>query len=393
MSADVVPFHVEIDEREVADLRDRLRRTRWPERETVDDWSQGVPLGYVRELAEHWCEAYDMNRLADRLGRHPQVRTVIDGLDIHALHVRSPHADAVPLLLTHGWPGSVVEFLECVEPLTDPTAHGGDAADAFHVVIPSLPGYGFSGKPDRAGWDAERTARAWCTLMERLGYERFAAQGGDWGGVITTALGYLAPERVLGIHLNSALASAEALLALGDLTPEEQADLAGVQAFQAAESGYAAIQGTKPQTLGYGLADSPAGQLAWIVEKFHAWTDNDGHPEQAVSRDAILDDVMVYWLNGAAASSARLYWEVSDRPWRDFTPTAVPVAYSVFPKEIVRLSERWARTRYPDLGYYRRVPRGGHFAALEEPDLFVAEVRAGFAALGVTARPATAAGA
>jgi pimeloyl-ACP methyl ester carboxylesterase len=377
----IVPFEVEFRPEAIADLRHRLGNARWPDRQTADGWDQGVPLAYLQRLSSYWRGDYDMSRVATRLNRYPQFRTTLDGLDIHFLHVRSPHPAATPVILTHGWPGSVLEFLHVIDPLTDPIPHGRTAMDAFHLVIPSLPGFGFSDKPDTPGWNLERIGRAWSDLMLRLGYRRFGAQGGDWGGLLTTRLGIQDPEHVLGIHLNLAHASPEALLAFGELTDYEQEALAGLRRFRELEAGYFAIQSTRPQTLGYGLHDSPIGQLAWIVEKFHAWTDCDGHAESAVGRDEILDDVTLYWLTGTASSSARLYWEAGRSLYLDYRPTRVPVAYSAFPRENVRLSERWARTRYPDLRYYNRPARGGHFAALEQPELFVAEMRAGFRAL------------
>jgi len=381
MNDQIVPFRVEITDAAITDLRERLARARWPDAETVDDWSQGLPLAYAQELAAYWADGYDMRRLERRLNAHPQVRTEIDGVGIHALHVRSPHEEATPLLLTHGWPGSVVEFLDVIGPLTNPTAHGGDPADAFHLVIPSLPGYGFSDRPAEPGWDLPRIAAAWVTLMGRLGYDRFAAQGGDWGSMVTTVLGYAHPEQVLGIHLNMALADPEQLLALGELTDVERVDFADMANYQQREYGYAQQQGTRPQTLGYGLADSPVGQMTWVVEKLRAWSHHGGDVEDVISRDDLLDDVMTYWCTNTGTSSARLYWHSIAWAFSQYVPTVVPIAYSVFPGEILRLSERWARTRYPDLRHYRRVERGGHFAALEQPALFVDEVRAGFRAI------------
>jgi epoxide hydrolase len=373
-------FRVKISEADIADLRARLERTRWPDAETVSDWSQGIPSAYVRELAEYWAKDYDMQRVADRLNAYPQFRATIGDLDIHFLHVRSPHRDARPLVLTHGWPGSVVEFLDVIGPLTEPERFGGSSEDAFHVVIPSLPGYGFSGKPTTPGVGIERIAEAWNELMVALGYRDYYAQGGDWGAFVTTAMGIKRPAGLLGIHVNMALASPEALAGLGELTPDEQA-VGGLPAYMEQEGAYAMQQATRPQTLGYGLADSPVAQLAWVVEKFYAWTDCDGHPENAVARDVLLDNVMVYWLTNAGASSARLYWE-SFAMISSFDEVALPSAYSSFPKEIVNVSERWLRTRFTDLRYYGAVAKGGHFAALEQPEIFVDEVRAGIRALG-----------
>jgi epoxide hydrolase len=372
-------FRVEISEAAIDDLRVRLGRTRWPDNETVSDWSQGIPANYVRELAEYWASDYDMYRVANRLNSYPQFHATIGDLGIHFLHVRSPHPQARPLILTHGWPGSVVEFLDVIGALTDPERFGGRIDDAFHVVIPSLPGYGFSDRPTTSGTGVERIAAAWNELMLALGYRDYFAQGGDWGAFVTAALGTKRPAALRGIHVNLALASPEALAGLGELTPDEQA-VGGLPAYLEQEGAYAVQQATRPQTLGYGLADSPVGQLAWIVEKFYAWTDCDGHPENAVSRDVILDNVMVYWLTNTAAASARLYWE-SFSTMSSFDEISVPAAYTRFPNEIVNVSERWLRTRFTDLRYYSIVAKGGHFAALEQPQIFVDEVRAGIRAL------------
>jgi pimeloyl-ACP methyl ester carboxylesterase len=379
----VTPFEVEISPVAVQDLRERLARTRWPENETVGDWSQGVPARHLRQLCAYWADGYEMERVADRLNLHPQFHTTIDGLPIHFLHIRSPHPDALPLIMTHGWPGSVVEFLDVIGPLTDPTVHGGDAEDAFHLVCPSLPGFGFSGKPADAGWGVDHIAAVWAQLMERLGYDRYVAQGGDWGAPVTLAIGDHAADELLGVHVNLALAAPEKIEELGELTADEHQDLDAFINFGEVGSGYAVQQSTRPQTLGYGLADSPAGQCAWILEKFMAWSDCGDSPEDSFTRDRLLDNVMVYWLTDTATSSARLYWESYKTSFFTFPEISTPAAYTVFPKEIVRLSERWARTRFADLRYYRRAERGGHFAAFEVPEIFVAEVRAGFRALGM----------
>ena len=372
-------FRVDVPDDVIEDLRGRLERTRWPDPETVSDWSQGIPLSYVRELAEYWAHNYDMHRVADRLNKHPNFRGEIGDLGIHFLHVRSPHEGARPLVMTHGWPGSVIEFLEVIEPLTEPERHGGRAEDAFHLVLPSLPGYGFSDKPTTPGVGVQRIAEAWNELMIGLGYPQYYAQGGDWGGAVTTAMATNPPAGLLGVHLNFAFASPEALSGLGELTPEEQS-FGGMLDYQQHEAGYSTQQSTRPQTLGYGLADSPVGQLAWITEKVFAWTDCDGHPENVVSRDAILDNVMMYWLTNTATSSARLYWE-SIGTFATFDEIALPSAYSRFPKELITPSERWLRTRFTGLRSYNSVARGGHFAALEQPAIFVDEVRAGIGAL------------
>jgi pimeloyl-ACP methyl ester carboxylesterase len=371
----VAPFRIETPQADLDDLRDRLHRTRWPDTETVDDWSQGIPLAYVKDLCRYWCDEYDWRASESRLNTFPQFRTEIDGLGIHFIHVRSPHPDAVPLVLTHGWPGSVVEFHKVIGPLTDPIAYGGKAGDAFDVVCPSLPGYGFSDKPTRAGWGTARIATAWSQLMARLGYERFGAQGGDWGSAVTASIAQQDPDHVAGIHLNMVLALPDPET-MSDLTPQEQAALDSLTHYDQWDSGYSKQQSTRPQTLGYGLADSPAGQLAWIVEKFWAWTDCDGDPLNVLTRDELLDNVMLYWLPGAGASSARLYWE----SFRDFNiaPITVPAGCSLFPKEIIRASKRWAQKRFTDLRWWNELDKGGHFAAFEQPELFVEELRAFF---------------
>ncbi|MCX5387458.1 epoxide hydrolase family protein [Streptomyces sp. NBC_00083] len=365
------PFEVSVSEGEIADLRARLSRTRWPDPEPVDDWSQGVPLAYAKELCRSWAEDYDFG-FAARLNRFPQYRDTVDGLGIHFLHVRSPERDALPLVLTHGWPGSVLEFLEVLGPLTDPRAYGGDPADAFHVVAPSLPGYGWSDKPSTTGWGVERTARAWDTLMVSLGYDRYGAQGGDWGSAVSGALGEVAPERVAGVHLNLGSVAAGTF---DDPTPSELANLEAEKEFQRTGRGYSGQQATRPQTLGYGLTDSPAGQAAWIAEKYWAWTDNRGYPEGALSRQTILDEISVYWFTASATSSARLYWE-SFASFRD--KVTAPSGLSVYPRDITRPSRREAERRFTDLRWFEELPRGGHFAALEQPESLVEQVRGFF---------------
>jgi len=375
MSDAVRPFRIEVPEADLVDLHERLTRTRWPEAETVDDWSQGIPLAYTQELCHYWATSYDWRATEARLNTVPQFVTELDGLDIHFLHLRSPHPGALPLVLTHGWPGSFVEFEKVLGPLTDPVAHGGAAGDAFDVVVPSLPGYGFSGKPTATGWTVGRTASAWAALMARLGYHRYGAQGGDWGAMVTATLGHLDPAHLAGIHLNMPLA-APGSFDVSDLTDSEVAALESFAAHRNWGTGYSKEQSTRPQTVGYGLVDSPVGQAAWIVEKFWAWADCDGHPEHVFSRDELLDNVMLYWLPAAAASSARLYWESFVRP--GFDEVSVPTGCSVFPKEIMRMSRRWAATRFTDIRYWNELDRGGHFAAFEQPATFVDEVRAFF---------------
>ncbi len=375
MGEAVEPFRIEASDADLADLGERLRRTRWPEPEPVDDTSQGVPLDFVQRLCAYWEQEYDWRERERRLNAWPQFRTNIDGLGIHFVHARSPEPDATPLLLTHGWPGSIVEFQKVLGPLTDPVAHGGEADDAFEVIAPSLPGFGFSDKPTETGWGVERIARAWAVLMARLGHTRYVAQGGDWGSMVTTELAGVDPDHCAGIHLNMAIAlPTEEDLA--DLTEAEQSALAGFDHYQKWDSGYSKQQSTRPQTLGYGLVDSPAGQAAWILEKFWEWTDHDGDPEDVLTRDELLDNVMLYWLPATGASSARLYWESFTR--QSFAEVTAPTAISVFPGEIFRTSRRWAERRYTDLRSFTEVDRGGHFAAFEQPERFVAEVRAAF---------------
>jgi epoxide hydrolase len=382
MPDEVVPFRIDIPEADLRDLRGRLARTRWPEAETVQDWSQGVPLAYLRDLCGYWATGYDWRATEARLNALPQFRTEIDGLGIHLLHVRSPHPDALPLIVTNGWPGSISEYLKVIGPLTDPTAHGGDAADAFHLVCPTLPGYGFSDKPARRGWGVQRIAGAWIRLMTRLGYRRYGATGSDWGTSITASIGQQDLERVAGIHLVPPLAPPDPET-FDDLTESERATLAELEHAAEWESGYSQEHATRPQTIGYALVDSPVGLCAWIVEKFRAWTDCDGHPENVLTRDELLDNLMLYWLPRAGASSARLYWE-SIRQVNQWISggssdtVAAPAGCSIFPKELQRPSRRWAARRFTDIRYWNEPDRGGHFAALEQPDLFVNEVRSFF---------------
>ncbi len=379
MSTDIVPFTIAVSDTELEDLRSRLRHTRWPDAETVagtdEPWSQGMPLHFAQELVEHWASGYDWRATETRLNGFDQFRTEIDGLGIHFLHVRSPEPNALPLIITHGWPGSVVEFLKVIGPLTDPASHGGDPADAFHVVCPSLPGFGWSDKPDHTGWGIPRIAAAWEQLMLRLGYDRFAAQGGDWGSMVTAALGAGHPDHLAGIHLNMPIVIPDPNT-MDSLTEAELSALAGFDHYQQWDNGYSTQQSTRPQTLGYGLADSPSGQMAWIVEKFWAWCDCDGDPRNVISADELLDNVMAYWLTNSAASSARLYWEsFKDLDLREI---AVPVGCSIFPKEIFRTSRRWAEQRFSDLRHFNELERGGHFAAFEQPELYVSELRDAF---------------
>ncbi len=326
---EVRPYRIDIPDDVLDDLRFRLARTRWPDAECVDDWSQGMPLGYTRDLAGYWADGYDWRSREAALNRFDQFITEIDGLDIHFIHQRSPHRDAFPLLITHGWPGSIVEFHKVIEPLTDPTAHGGRADDAFHVICPSLPGYGFSGKPTRTGWGVEKIAQAWETLMLRLGYDRYGAQGGDWGAAVTTQIGRNRGHCV-AIHLNMPFGWPPAG-GISEPTEEEQQALAALAHYRRWGTGYSKQQSTRPQTLGYGLVDSPVGQMAWIVEKFWDWTDCDGHPENVLSRDELLDNVMLYWATGTGASSARLYWE-SFKSFGSTGRVELPTGVAAFPR-------------------------------------------------------------
>ena len=377
---ETTPFSIAVPDADLADLRDRLARTRWPDRETVEDWSQGIPLQYVQELCGYWASAYEWRRCEAMLNAWGSGRARLDGGDpeplwIHFLHIRSPHPRAFPIVLTHGWPGSVIEFSKVIGPLTDPLAHGGDPADAFHVVCPTLPGYGFSEKPAHPGWGIDRTGRAWAQLMAGLGYGRYGAQGGDWGAMVTTAVGLQDTEHCAGIHLNMAIAP-PGPEDLSDLTETEKGALDAMGHYDRWDSGYSKQQSTRPQTLGYGLVDSPAGQAAWIVEKFWSWTDCDGHPENVLTRDELLDNVMMYWLPGTGASSARMYWESFHST--SLEPVAAPTGISVFPREIFRVSRRWAEKRFSDLRFFSEPERGGHFAAFEQPQRFVEDVRAFF---------------
>jgi epoxide hydrolase len=371
---DIAPFRIAVSNDVLDDLRQRLARTRWPERECVDDWSQGIPLEYTRELAAYWADRYDWRSREALLNRFDQFTTDIDGLDIHFIHHRSPHDGAFPLIITHGWPGSIVEFHKVIEPLTNPTAHGGRAEDAFHVVCPSLPGYGFSGKPTNTGWGVGKVAEAWEMLMTRLGYDRYGAQGGDWGGAVTTAIGHNGGH-CAAIHMNLPLALPPA--GLENPTPEEKNALKALEHYQRWDSGYFKQQATRPQTLGYGLVDSPVGQLAWIVEKFWSWMDCDGHPENVLTNDELLDNVMMYWVTASATSSARMYWE-SFHVWTSELRVDLPTGIAAFPKEIVCAPRRWCEPSY-NITHWTDMPRGGHFAAFEQPDLFVEDLRAFFA--------------
>ncbi|MEU8614120.1 epoxide hydrolase family protein [Actinoplanes sp. NPDC048791] len=383
------PFTVHFRKAALDDLRRRLATTRWPTRELVGDRSQGVQLATMQALGQYWVGKYDLGRVQARLNALPQFTTEIDGVDIHFVHVRSKHPGALPLIMTHGWPGSIIEMIDSVGPLTDPTAHGGTAADAFHLVLPSLPGYGFSAEPAEVGWDLVRTARAWAELMRRLGYDRYVAQGGDVGAGVTDAIGRLGPEGLIGIHTNLLVPALNDPASLPDDTAEEQAALAAIKVFQTTGNGYFVEMATRPETIGYALLDSPAALAAWMIDHDTdayykiAGAFVDGRPAGNLTRDHILDNVTAYWLTGTGASTARSYWEAygPDAPAAGRPPLPdprVPVGFSTFPGEIWRTPRSWAEQSYPTLNYFGQAERGGHFAAWEEPELFADQLRAAF---------------
>jgi microsomal epoxide hydrolase len=377
----IEPFQLSVPEAQLADLRNRLSHTRWPERETVTDTSQGPKLQKIQALAAYWRDQYDWRRCEAMLNGFGQQRTLLDGLGIHFLHARSPEANALPLVLTHGWPGSVLEFHKMIGPLTDPAAHGGERRDAFHLVVPSLPGFGFSDKPSGPGWGVSRIADAWITLMGRLGYDRWGAHGGDWGAAVTTAIGRKAPPGCVGMHLNFVMYQPTPE-EIADATPHEQAMLASMRTYQDTLSGYAKLQGTRPQTIGYSLADSPVGLASWIYALFQDVSDSGGDAESVFTRDEMLDDIMLYWLPDAGASSARLYWEARSSPsGPPSEPMQTPTAVSMFPKELVRISRRWAEARFARLIRFNELEAGGHFAALEQPGPLTDEIRVAFRGL------------
>ena len=370
MTEQIRPFTIDVPQAQLDDLRQRLQHTRWPDAELVPDWSQGVPLAYVQEICRYWADDYDWRARESALNRFDQFVTEIDGIDIHFIHQRSSNPDAMPLLITHGWPGSVVEFHKVIEPLAEPAAHGGEATDAFHVIAPSLPGFGFSGKPTETGWGVDKIGEVWAELMARLGYDRYVAQGGDWGSAVTTAVGARDPGHCAAIHLTLAMGARPTDV---PQDPDELHAIERMKYYQRWDSGYSTQQMSRPQTVGYGLADSPAGQAAWILEKFWAWTDCDGDPENALSRDEMLDNVMLYWITGSAASSARIYWESFVRGKRQ--TVSIPTGFAVYPKEIVRPVRKWVEPTYTDIQYWAEYDHGGHFAAFEVPDTFVDDLR------------------
>jgi pimeloyl-ACP methyl ester carboxylesterase len=379
------PFRADVAEEAIADLRRRIAATRWPDRETVDDRSQGAQLAKVQELVTYWGTGYDWRRFEAQLNALPQFMTRIDGLDIHFIHVKSRHPNALPLIITHGWPGSIVEVMKAIGPLTDPTAHGGLAEDAFDVVAPSMPGYGFSERPASTGWGPARMARAWDELMQRLGYEQYVSQGGDWGSVVSDVMAEQAPKGLLGIHVNmpatvppdvaKALTNGEP--APAGLSAAEKIAYEGMDNLYRLGSGYAGVMVTRPQTLGYALTDSPAGLAAWFYDKFADWTYSGGDPERSLTKDEMLDDISIYWFTNTATSSARLYWENNANNF-NAVDVSTPTAVTVFPGEIYRAPRSWAERSYHDLIYFNEVGKGGHFAAWEQPELFASELRAAF---------------
>ena len=384
------PFHIAVSDEAIADLRRRIAATRWPPQETVDDRSQGARLAKVQSLVRYWGTDYSWRKVETQLNALPQFMTTIDGLDIHFIHVRSRQPNALPLIITHGWPGSVLELVKVIGPLTDPAAHGGRPEDAFDLVLPSMPGYGFSGKPTESGWGPERMAHAWAELMRRLGYKRYVAQGGDWGSVVSDAMARQAPPGLLGIHVNMPATVPEDIaraITCGDPPPaalsnQEKEAYQALANLYSRGAGYGLMMVTRPQTIGYALEDSPAGLAAWIYDKFADWTYTDGEPERILSFDEMLDDISLYWFTGTATSSARLYWENNNNNFnaasQKTAEIALPVAVTVFPGEIYRAPRNWAERAYRKLVYFREVDKGGHFAAWEQPELFSSELRAAF---------------
>ena len=387
-TAAIRPFQVNVPEKELVDLRQRIAATRWPDREPVTDRSQGAQLAKIQALVRYWGTGYDWRKAEARLNALPQFVTKIDGLDIHFIHVRSRHPNALPLMMTHGWPGSIFELVKVIGPLTDPTAHGGRAEDAFDLVVPSMPGYGFSGKPQSTGWNPDHIARAWDELMRRLGYKRYVSQGGDWGAVISDVMARQAPPGLLGIHINMPATvppEIAKILASGGpapagLSPEEKVAFDGMDALYKKGAGYALMMVTRPQTLGYSLADSPVGLIAWFYDKFADWTYSGGDPEKVLTRDEMLDDITLYWLTNTGTSSAQLYWENNANNF-NAVDISIPAAITVFPGEIYRAPRSWAERAYHKLIYFHTVDNGGHFAAWEQPELFATEIRAAFKSL------------
>ncbi|UGX88324.1 epoxide hydrolase 1 (plasmid) [Phyllobacterium meliloti] len=382
------PFLVNVPEADLVDLRKRVLATRWPAKETVDDQSQGVQLAKLKEIVHYWGTDYDWRKVEKKLNALPMFVTEIDGLNIQFIHVRSKHSNALPVIITHGWPGSILELLKVIDPLTNPTAHGGSADDAFDVVIPSMPGYGFSDQPTETGWNADRIGLAWDVLMKRLGYKRYVSQGGDWGSVVSDKMARQAPEGLLGIHVNMpATVPADVAKAMSDgdpaptgLTDVEKAAYESLSTFFSKNGAYGVMMTTRPQTVGYGLSDSPVGLAAWMYDKFAQWTYSGGDPEKSLTKDEMLDDITLYWLTNSAISSAQLYWENNANNF-NAVDISIPAAVTVFPGEIYRAPRSWAEKSYHKLIYFNEVDKGGHFAAWEEPELFSAELRAAFRSL------------
>ncbi|RWK54963.1 epoxide hydrolase [Mesorhizobium sp.] len=385
----VRPFRAGIPEEAIVDLRRRLATTRWPLRETVTDQSQGVQLAKLQDLLRYWMTDYNWRKVEAKLNALPMFVTEIDGLAIHFIHVRSRHENAMPMIMTHGWPGSILEFMKVVGPLTDPTAHGGAAEDAFHLVVPSIPGFGFSGKPTEAGWGSDRIGRAWGVLMRRLGYDRYVSQGGDCGSVISHRMALQKVAGLIGIHVTmpgTVPTEIAAILTAGgpapsDLTEKESAAFEALDTFYKDSSGYAAMMVTRPQTIGYSLVDSPAGLAAWIYEKFAQWTYSGGDPERVLTKDEMLDDISLYWLTESGTSAAQIYWEDHSNNFNAVDIADLPVAVTVFPGEIYCAPRSWAERCYHNLIYFHEAKTGGHFAAWEQPEIFAQEVRAAFRSL------------
>ena len=376
--SDIKPYKIKISNEDLEDLKGRLSSTRWPEKETVEDWSQGVPLSYIKEIHDYWINEYNWRSREEYYNSFPQFITDIEGIDIHFIHIKSKHEEAQPLIMSHGWPGSIVEFHKVINSLVDPVSYGGKAEDAFHLVCPTLPGYGFSGKPTQTGTGVERIAELWDLLMNKIGYSEYFAQGGDWGSAITIAIGKQNRGSCKGLHVNMPFAppTKEALE-----NPSERDKMAfeGLNYYQEWGSGYSKQQSTRPQTLGYGLADSPIGQASWIIEKFYEWTDCDGHPENILNKEELLDNIMFYWLTKSASSSARLYWEsFGSFGGNPEEKLEIPIGCSIFPKEISRTPRSWAEQVYSNIVYWNELEKGGHFAAFEQPELFINEIRSCF---------------
>jgi pimeloyl-ACP methyl ester carboxylesterase len=387
------PFQIHVPQATLTDLRQRVLATRWPEKETVSDQSQGVQLAKIQDLVHYWGTDYDWRKVETKLNALPMFVTKIDGIDIQFIHVKSKNPKALPLLITHGWPGSILELVKAIGPLTDPTAYGGRAEDAFDVVIPSMPGYGFSGKPQTTGWGPDRIGLAWDVLMKRLGYQRYVSQGGDWGSVVADAMARQAPKGLLGIHVNmppTVPADAAKAMSAGEPAPaglsaEEKSAYDALSTFFKKNAGYGIMMVTRPQTVGYGLTDSPVGLAAWMYDKFAQWTYSGGDPEKSLTKDEMLDDITLYWVTNSAISSAQLYWENNNNNFnavdQKTAQIAIPVAVTVFPGEIYRAPRSWTERAYPSLSYFHEVNKGGHFAAWEEPQLFAQEMRAAFKSL------------